>query len=233
MNERGSRSGPRRRRRHAPTVDCSTRCRGRHAARRHRAAAGHRSTPAATWPPPTSATRSVGGSIGFLGRHHGQPVAAQPHHRRPARRPPDRPRAGDEAAPAGVGRRPRAGVGHVDVRPARAAQRLVQHRVLGAEAHEYLVDFYGPIDDSHQRRRRERPPARGLGHRPTAADTGRTAGRRPSPCRRRRHRRAAPHRPAERRGVAASACADELGERARRRRAIVGFSAAATTWCRR
>ena len=129
----------------------------------------------------------VGGSLGFLGRHHGAAVAAQPHHRHPARRPPHRARAGDEAAPAGVGRRPRAGVGHVDVRPARAPQRLVQPRRARRPGPRVPRRLLRPDRRRHQRRRRERPAARRLAASATAATRRRRRHRpAPSPCRRRR-----------------------------------------------
>ena len=144
----------------------------------------------------------VGGSLGFLARHAAR-CAAQPHHRHPARRPPHRARPGDEAAPAGVGGRARAGLGDVDVRPAGAAQRLVQPpraRRRGPRVPDRLLRT---DRRRHQRQGRERPPARGLvdarrgagGRRRAGTAAGGTACRRPrtSSC------SAAPIRPPPRR----------------------------------
>ena len=157
----------------------------------------------------------------------GRAVAAQPRHRHPPRRPPHRARPGDEAAPAGVGRRARPGVGHVDVRSARAPQRLVQHRRARRPGPRVPRRLLRPDRRRHQRRRRERPPARRLAasaddraRRPaTAADPPA-----PSPCRRPRTSSccAAP--------TAAAATAwrhrlrDELGGRLAAGGRVVGFT---------
>ena len=100
---------------------------GRHAAARRRAGAGHR---------PRRRLRRRGlrrrADRRRLARLPRPPPRrarpAQPRHRAAARRAPHRARPGAQAAPAGVGGRARAGVGDVDVRPARAAQRVVQPR---------------------------------------------------------------------------------------------------------
>ena len=79
----------------------------------------------------------------------------------------------------------RARLDHVDVRPARAAQRLVQHRRARRRGRGVPRRLLRADRRRHQRRRRERPPARRLGRRRRRRPAGRRAdagGR--SPCRR-------------------------------------------------
>ena len=100
----------------------------------------------------------VGASFGFLARHDGERGAAQPRHRHPARRPAQRRRPGDEEPPAGVGGRTRHRLDHLDVRPARAAQRLVQHRGARRPRHRVPRELLRLDDRLDQRPRRVRPP---------------------------------------------------------------------------
>ena len=92
--------------------------------------------------------------------------AAQPRHRHPARAPAQRAGPVDQAPSARLGRRARPRVDHVDVRSARAPQRLVQHR--GARRPRVRVprQLLRTDDRLDQRPRRVRPAGRRLADRP-------------------------------------------------------------------
>ena len=108
----------------------------------------------------------VGASFGFLARLRRRGRAAQPRHRDPARRPAQRRRAGDEEPPAELGRRAGADVGDVDVRSARAPQRLVQHRGAPGPRRRVPRRLLRADDRLDQRPRRVRPAAGRLADRP-------------------------------------------------------------------
>ena len=122
-------------------------------------------TPAATWPASTTSDRLMGASFGFLARHHGQQALhshvtgilpglqhggvgrAMKLHQR------------DWAAERDIA------VDHMDVRPARAPQRLVQHR--GARRPRLRVprQLLRTDDRLDQRPRRVRPAGGRVAHR--------------------------------------------------------------------
>ena len=194
---------------------CSTRCGDRPRRSSASSCCAPSATPAATCAAAYADEQVVGGSLGFLGRHDGPAVAAQPRHRHPARA---------SAAPA-LGRAMKLhqrawaadhGLAWVTwtFDPLVRRNAWFNIAVLGAEVHEYLVDFYGPMTTPSTPATRATAcssPGR-VGDGPTDAAAGRHA-RAPSPCRPRRTSSCcgAPTRPA------AAALAPPRARRARRR----------------
>ncbi len=90
----------------------------------------------------------VGASVGVVGQLRGQLHL----HSHITGVVPDEQRNGVglalEAASTLVGARARDGSHRLDVRPARAPQRTLQHRPAGARVTRYEIDFYGPVRDA-------------------------------------------------------------------------------------
>ncbi len=107
---------------------------------------------------PVRSTRATSSALRSGSSHDtaGSRGAAQPRHRHPAGRAAQRRRSGDEEPPASVGRRARPRMDHVDVRPARAAQRLVQHRGAQGRGRRVPRRLLRPDDRLDQRPRRVR-----------------------------------------------------------------------------
>ena len=186
---------------------------------------GPSSTPAATSPRPTLDEQIVGGSFGFLGRHLGEPslhshvTGILPGVRR-----------------TGLGRAMKLhqrawAADHGLAWVTWTFDPLVRRNawfnlgVLGAHVHEYLVDFYGPIDDAinagdESDRLLVAWPVGDDG--PTAPPTDPTGDGRRADAR--GHRRAAPHRPGRRRRRGATASAPSSAAASPPARRVVGFT---------
>ena len=155
----------------------------------------------------------VGASLGFLATPPRRAGAAQSRHRGPARACGRPDSAGRSSCTSRRGR-PNEGCAWVTwtFDPLVRRNAWFNLRVLGAEVQEYLVDFYGPIDDSINARDESDRLLVAWATTTSPRDTqAARAGRRPGGRRRggdaRRHRRPATHRSTQPPNAGGTGCA--------------------------